>query len=155
MVTVSAIANSSKTQLLCITYEILLNKLKHISEHIEELRSENYSNKGEIEKDIEQSIRIVKMLANDLDFEFDISVYLFKLYVYVHGILIKNKTTEGINEAYTIIHKLYIAYKEISKNEINSGESMRNAEKIYNGLTYGENKLGKTYTQDFNRGYKA
>ncbi len=155
MITVSTVVNASKTQMLCITYEILLDKLEYISENINELKSNENNNKIKVEETINESINIIKMLAGDLNFEFDIANQLFKLYVYVQGLLIKSKTKESMEEAYTIINKLYMSYKEISQGEEGGAPSISNAEKVYEGLTYGENKMGKTYAQDFNRGYKV
>ena len=158
MITVSAVANASRTNLLCITYEILLDKLRYISDNVDILKSKDIENKESIKKlkeSIIDAIGILKMLAGDLNFEFDISNQLFSIYVYVQGILIKNKTKEGIEEAYSIIHKIYEPYKVLANNEEGSAPSINNAEQVYTGLTYDQNKLSETYIKESNRGYMA
>lgn len=146
MVTVSNIANASQGELLCITYEMLLEEIQNAMEE---------QTKDERKKHIDQAVKIIKMLASDLDFRYDLAHQLFNIYVYVQGLLIKSRDHVMLEEAYKLINKLYEAYKQITENEQNKKPIMQNAEAIYAGLTYGKDSINEVSLEDFNRGYKA
>lgn len=145
MITVSNIANASRGELLCITYELLLEQIKMAT------KSEGEERKGYVEK----GIYIIKMLVGDLDFEIPLSSELFHIYVYVQGLLIQAKTNQKLEEAYGLIHKIYEGFKKITEEEIDKKPSIQNAETIYAGLTYGKEDIKETILQDYNRGFKA
>lgn len=145
MITVSNIANASRGELLCITYELLLEQIEMA------IKSEE----NERKKHLEKGVQIIKMLVGDLDFEIPLSAELFRIYVYVQGILIQGKTNQKLKEAYDLIHKIYEAFKKITSEEINKKPSMENAEMIYAGLTYGKTEIKETIVQDYNRGFKV
>lgn len=145
MVTVAQIANASRGELLCITYELLLEQIQ-LAEDCEG---------EERKKHIARSISIIQMLAGDLDFNVPLSKELFNIYVYVQGLLIKYKTKEKIQEAYGLIHKIYEGFKVVADKESDKAPSIQNAEQIYAGLTYGRENITETTMQDYNRGFKA
>ena len=145
MITVSNVANASRGELLCITYELLLEQIEMA------IKSEE----NERKKHLEKGIQIIKMLVGDLDFEIPLSAELLRIYVYVQGILIQAKTNQKLEEASDLIHKIYEAFKKITSEEINKKPSMENAEMIYAGLTYGKTEIKETIVQDYNRGFKA
>ena len=145
MITVSNIANASRGELLCITYELLLEQIKMAT------KSEGEERKVYVEK----GIHIIKMLVGDLDFEIPLSSELFHIYVYVQGLLIQAKTNQKLEEAYRLIHKIYEGFKKITEEEIDKKPSIQNAETIYAGLTYGKEDIKETILQDYNRGFKA
>jgi len=145
MITVSKIANASRGELLCITYELLLEQIEMA------IKSEE----SERKKHIEKSIQIIRMLVGDLDFEVSLSSELFRIYVYVQGLLIQAKTNQKLEEAYGLMHKIYDAFKKIAEEEDDKQPSMQNAEVVYAGLTYGKLDIKETTVQDYNRGFKA
>ena len=145
MITVSTIANASKGELLCITYELLLEQIKLAIE----------SEASEQKKYLDKGIRIIRMLVEDLDFEIELSNELFRIYVYVQGLLIQGKSVEKLEEAYHLIDKIYQAFKKITEEESDKKSSIQNAEIIYAGLTYGKNEVKETVIKDYNRGFKA
>lgn len=145
MVTVSNVVNASRGELLCMTYELLL---EHINQAI---KSECEEQKRYLDK----ALQIIRMLVEDLDFEIPLSVELFRIYVYVQGLLIQRKKVEKLEEAYRLLHKIYEAFKKITEEEINKTPSMQNAEMIYAGLTYGKNEIKETIIRDYDRGFKA
>ena len=145
MITVSNIANASRGELLCITYELLLEQIEMA------IKSEE----NERKKHLEKGVQIIKMLVGDLDFKIPLSTELFHIYVYIQGILIQAKTSQKLEEAYHLIHKIYEAFKKIASEEVNKKPSMQNAEIIYAGLTYGKTEIKETTVQDYNRGFKA
>lgn len=145
MITVSSIVNASRGELLCITYEMLLENIKAAEESTYE----------EQEKHLKKAIDIIQMLVGDLDFEFDLSKELFRIYVYIQGLLVSAKNREKITEAYTLINKLYEGFKNAKLEEQCANKSMDNAQMIYAGLTYGPNDLTELSITQSNRGFKA
>lgn len=145
MITVSKIANASRGELLCITYELLLEQIEMA------IKSEA----SERKKHLEKSIQIIKVLVGDLDFEVSLSHDLFRIYVYVQGLLIQAKTNEKIEEAYGLIHKIYEGYKKITEEEVDKNPSIENSEVVYAGLTYGKTDIEETIVKDYNRGFKV
>lgn len=145
MITVSNIANASRGELLCITYELLLEQIKMA------IKSEGKERKVYVEK----GLQIIRMLVGDLDFEVPLSNELFRIYVYVQGVLIQAKTNQKFEEAYHLISKIYEAFKKITEEEIDKKPSIQNAEMIYAGLTYGKEDIEETIIQDYNRGFKV
>ncbi len=146
MITVSNIANASRGELLCITYELLLEQidLATKSEHLEERKTHT-----------EKAIKIIHMLVEDLDFSFELSHELFRIYVYVQGLLINVKKNDKLEEAHRLIHKIYEAYKKVAAEEESKKPSIENAETIYAGLTYGKQTVNEFTVGDYNRGFKA
>lgn len=144
-ITVSRVANASRGELLCITYELLLERIKNAGQ------KEGEERKIESKKAIE----IIQMLVADLDFNIEISKELFRIYVYVQGLLIQSKAREGFDEAYKLIEKLYVAFKEIAEKEEQSKPSIQNAEVIYAGMTYGKNNLNEISLGSNKRGFEA
>ncbi|MBP3889446.1 MAG: flagellar protein FliS [Cellulosilyticum sp.] len=143
MITVANVVNASQGELLCITYEILLES---IQQAVECQDNERYINKA---------IKVIQMLTEDLDFEIPLSHDLFRLYVYIQGLLVQRKNHEKIQEAYKLVNIIYQGYKQISENQESKVPSMTNAQQIYAGLTYGVNDLNEIDFSQTNRGFKA
>ena len=146
MITVSNIVNASRGELLCITYELLLERIELAIKSEEAVERKKYLNKA---------IEIVQILAGYLDFEIELSKELFRIYVYVQGLLINAKENDKLEEAYKLIDKIYQAYKKITEEEVNKRPSMQNTEAIYAGLTYGKSSINEMTIGGENRGFKA
>lgn len=145
MITVSNVANASRGELLCMTYELLLEQIELA------IKSES----SEQKKYLDKGIRIIRMLVGDLNFEIELSNELFRIYVYVQGLLIQGKSVEKLEEAYRLICKIYEAFKKIAEEEVDKRSSIQNAEIVYAGLTYGKNEVKEMVIKDYNRGFKA
>lgn len=145
MITVSNVANASKGQLLCITYELLLEKIDSAKQ------KEGQARVAEAKK----AIDIVQMLVGDLDFNVDIAKELFRIYVYVQGLLVNGKNTDKLEEAYKLIEKIYLGFKEACKNEEANRPSIQNAEMIYAGMTYGKGTLNEVSLENNRRGFEV
>ncbi len=149
MITVSSVANASRGQLLCITYELLLERIQSARQ------KEGQERKLEAKK----AIDVLQMLVSDLDFNIEISKELFRIYVYVQGLLIQSKDSQKLEEAYKLIEKIYMGFKEaVEKEEVKkevSQPSIRNAEVIYAGMTYGKGSLNEISLESNNRGFEA
>ena len=146
MVTVSSVVNASKGELLCITYELLLEaiELGEKSQDVEERK-----------RHIRKAIEIIQMLVGDLNFEYELSKELFRIYVYVQGLLVNAKKNEQLEEAYRLINKLYEGFKKVAEQEGAKKPSMENAEAIYAGFTYGKDSIHEISVGRENRGFKA
>lgn len=146
MVTVSTVVNASKGELLCITYEMLLEAIE-LGEKSEDAQQRN--------RHIKKAIEIVQMLVGDLNFEYELSKDLFRIYVYVQGLLVNAKKNEQLQEAYKLINKLYEGFKKVAEQEEAKKPSMENAEAIYAGFTYGKDSICEISVGSENRGFKA
>lgn len=138
--------NASKGELLCITYELLLEaiELGEKSQDVEERK-----------RHIKKAIEIIQMLVGDLNFEYELSKELFRIYVYVQGLLVNAKKNEQLEEAYRLINKLYEGFKKVAEQEEAKKPSMENAEAIYAGFTYGKDSIHEISVGRENRGFKA
>lgn len=146
MITVSNIANASRGELLCITYELLLEQI--------DLATKS-ANLEERKKSIQKAIKIIHMLVGDLDLTIELSHELFRIYVYVQGLLINAKEDDKLQEAYRLIYKIYEGYKKVLEEEESKTPSIANAETVYAGFTYGKQSVNEFTMADQNRGFKA
>ena len=144
MITVANIVNACPGRLLCITYEILLEHIKQAAQSELEDRQHH----------LDKANEALKLLTSTLDFKIALSKELFRIYVYVQGLLVSNTKNEKLEEAYRLVYKLYEAYEQITKDE-EGKPSMQNAEAIYAGMTYGTNDINEIYLGSNNRGFKA
>jgi flagellar protein FliS len=146
MVTVSAIANASQGELLCITYELFLYNIEQA------LKEE--TEKKKVYRD--KAVEILKTLTEDLNFEAPIANNLFQLYIYIQGVLLQyDVTNKKLEHIYKVMNILYKGFLEAAEKEGQSEPSMKNAETIYAGMTYGKSDLNEVVFSDQNRGFKA
>lgn len=146
LITVSTVANASPVQLLCITYEIFLHHMEEAIKGSDEKRQER----------ITQGVEVIKTLVEDLNFESPMAPELFRLYVYIQGVLLGYRVTdEKLEHVYEIMERIYKAFLEIGEQQELSSASMKNIETIYAGMTYGKNDLNEIVIGDNNRGFKA
>ena len=146
LITVSAIANASQGELLCITYEIFLHHIEQAVKETEESRAEY----------IYKAIEVIRVLVQDLNFESPMAGELLRLYVYMQGALLEYKVTdEKLEHVYQIMEMIYKGFLEVTSQEEQSPPSMANAEAIYAGITYGRSDLNEMVISDKNRGFKA
>lgn len=136
--TVANIVNASRTRLLCIVYEELLNEILEFSKEYDS----KHKNK---------CIDILNELVSCLDFDYELSHDLFKLYVYVQRLIINNG---NMDETYKLIHTIYEGYKHLDETIEDHQCVMDNTEKVYVGLTYGKNSLNES-TLNSSRGFRV
>lgn len=146
------ISQGNRTQLVVIIYEILLTyfsdaKIAHTKGDAKEFR---YA--------VRKAQPFVTELMNALNFEYEISYELMRLYLYVNRTLalslIKNDGNQ-LKGAEIVIKYLKKAFEEISRVD-SSKPVMQNTQQIYAGLTYGKGCLNEfSDTQVKNRGFLA
>lgn len=127
------IAESSKTGLIVITYDVILNYIESASKAYEEEDLEA------VVFNLQKAKQFVNNLSSCLDFKYGISHELMRLYLYVNNCLVKDIIKRNPSHAESIkdvIEKLRESYNEISPLD-HSGKVMKNSEQVYVGYTYG------------------
>lgn len=143
--TVSNIAKVSRGKLLCSTYELLLEQIKQAE------KSQGEKRKAHLAK----GIQVLQTLVSDLNFKASLSKELFRIYVYVQGLLVQAKSNDQITEAYELIDKVYKGFKKVVENEEERRSSIQNTEKVHASLTYGKENIIETTLYDPDRGFKV
>lgn len=128
------ISQSSKTELVVITYEIIINYIESAKE----------CHAGEDMEGFVFNIKKAKQFVNDLsvnlDFHYKLSFDLMSLYMFINKSLVSaqvRRTTEMLDECIKIVSSLKNAFDSIS-SEDKRGAAMPNSEQVYVGLTYGK-----------------
>lgn len=133
------IAQSSKSDLVVITYEIILN-------YIDAARKEMaLDNVEEFLFNVKKAKQFVNDLSSVLDFTQRISFDLMNMYMFVDRCLIKSIVKRkdcDLQTVESIINKLKVGFEEVSKTD-KSGATMKGGEQIYAGLTYGRGVLNE------------
>ena len=127
------IAESSKTELVVITYDVILN---YIESAIKSYEDEDLD---AVVFNLQKAKQFVNNLSSCLDFKYAISRELLSLYLYVNKCLVKDivkRNPAHADDIKAVITKLRESYNEISPLD-NSGKVMKNSEQVYVGYTYG------------------
>lgn len=128
------ITQSTKTGLVVITYEIIINYINSAKECFENDDMEGLS------QNIKLAKSFVDDLSSNLDFRYKISFNLMSLYMFINRNLLKaniRKNTELLDECIKIITSLKEAFSSIEAEDKRGG-AMPNSEQVYAGLTYGK-----------------
>jgi len=145
------VTQASRSGLIVLIYEIAAayidDALKaHAAGDIEEFRESLRKARG-----------FISELASSLDMKYEISARLLGIYLFMNRTLnmddIKG-VTKDLDRIRDMLLKLRGAFETVSKSD-NSGPVMENAQKVYEGLTYGKDSSANTYTDTAGRGYKA
>lgn len=132
------ISQSNKTQIVVITYEIIINYLDSAEEAM------NNSNIDGFVFNVKKARQFLNQLSAALDFRYGISVELMNLYMYANECLIKSemkKQDVNLKVVRDMMCRLMSAFEEVSRQDT-SGPAMQGGEKVYEGLTYGRNGKG-------------
>ena len=147
------VAQANRSQLVVIIYEALLESVQEGKRLLKE---------GEIpecRREIERAKGFLNELMGSLDFSYEISHYLRRLYVYANQELCQGmaeRDEERFSHAIDVIQKLLPAFQEVAKQD-RSAPVMKNTETIFAGLTYGKDSLNESLGVgvNMNRGYQA
>lgn len=145
------ITQASRTEIIVVLYEL-------VDEYLDDaIASYNANKHDDFRDNCLKSGRVVRDLIGALDFTYDLSVALFRIYEYVSKeismAVIKNKI-EGLIECRKLMNSLKESFEKIAAND-NSGPAMGNTQTVYAGLTYGKGVLNESIASESNRGYKA
>lgn len=132
------ISQSNRTQIVVITYEIIINYLDSA------IDSFDNSNVTDFVHNVRKARQFVNELSSVLDFRYKISFELMNLYMFANECLIKSELRrEDVNLEVVrdMMIKLRDSFETVSKQD-NSKPVMQVREKVYEGLTYGKNGMG-------------
>lgn len=147
------ITQASRTELVVIMYEVLISDIKSAKVYFE---------KGETEKalrDIKHGQKFLNELMGSLDYQYEISLNLMSLYIYVNKLLTDayyGGDIEALDNAEEVLKTLMDGFSKIAPQD-KTGPVMTNTGQIYAGLTYGRGTLNETYVDpnQANRGFMA
>ncbi len=147
------ITQANRTELLVVTYDILIEEIKEADE--------NYKagNIDEYRRSLKSAQRFIAELMATLDFNYPISAELLRLYEYVQRVLIKSDvsgTPYERDSAQRVIEGLRKAYVKVAETD-DSPALMENTQSVFAGLTYGKGSLNETDLDPnaANRGFLA
>lgn len=143
------LSQCNKGEMIVIMYDIVFAYLDDAKEAHAAGDYESYKTA------VKQAQKAIERLINALDFSYEISRELHRLYVTSRNLLAKaiyQNRTEGIVEAERILKRLYTSFCEAAKSDT-SGPLMRNTQSVYAGMTYGKSSLNENLTDDYNRGF--
>lgn len=146
------ISQASRTELVVITYEIILEEIENANAFYRDGAVNDYR------AALKRAQQFLSELMRALDFKYSISGQMFGLYEYVQRILVKCEISgcpENLENAENVLKRLMSAFREVAKCDT-SGSVMENTQSIYAGLTYGRGSLNEmNMTDGTNRGFLA
>ncbi len=131
------LVQSNRTQVVVITFEIIINYLDSAMDSIDNSTDDFVFN-------LKKARQFVGQLSSALDYRYDISKELMSLYMYASDCLLKSELRRKnvhIPEIREMMDKLKYAFEQVSSQDT-SGAVMHNGEKVYEGLTYGRDAKG-------------
>lgn len=143
------LSQCNKGEMIVIMYEIVFVYLDEAKE------AHNKNDYSAYKTAIKKAIDSIDTLIHALNFAYDISKQLYSLYVYSKRALAKaiyQNKIDGIIEAESVLKRLYNSFQEVAKSDT-SAPLMRNAQKVYAGMTYGKNDLNESYIDTIQRGF--
>ena len=130
------IAQSNKTQLVVITYEIIVNYLDSAK------ASEN-------ERDFIHNLQKAQQFLNDLisslDYSYELAYDLLSLYGFANRSITKSIARNedcNLGTVRNMMVKLGESFEKIS-SEDKSGTVLKNVKPVYAGITYGKNSINE------------
>ena len=133
------LSQCNRGEMIVIMYDIVF---AYQEEAIECHKNDDYEGFKSAIKKAQASIDALK---NALNFKYEISKDLHKLYTYSSNCLAKaiyQNRIDGIVEAEKILRSLYASFCEAAKTDT-SGPLMSNTQQIYAGMTYGKSDLNE------------
>lgn len=129
------ISQSNRTEIVVISYEIILNYIKSAKECFKEGKLDD------MVKNLKKAKQFVNDLSSNLDFNYSISGELMSLYRYSNMTLMNSiikRNVDGLEIVEKIMTKLRESFIEVAKID-NRGYAIKGAGQVYAGLTYGNN----------------
>ena len=143
------ISQANKSGLIVILYEMYLAYLEDAIN--------NPDDRAVFREGIRKARGCINELMNSLDFTYELSYLLLRLYIYVNKEMAAadvRGSSDQLLACRKIIEKLLSAYREVSRLDT-SAPVMENAQTVYAGLTYGKGKLTESLSNEGNRGFLA
>lgn len=144
------ITQSNRTQLVVVIYEIILSYIEEAGD------CHKASDWDGFEEAVEKASGFVKELVSALDFQYEISMQLFSLYLYANKCLTRARAKKDVVEfkgVEIVIKGLKKSFEAIAETD-KSGPVMKNTQAVYEGFTYGKNSKNQVYQNgEGNRGF--
>ncbi len=146
------ITNANNVELIIILYEIAV-------EYLECARaSYEAGDRSEFKRNSESARNCIEEMVNSLDFGYEITPALHKLYLFMKKEIrdaVCDDDIAPIDDVIGRLKTLKSAYEQI-KDEDTSAPVMKHIQTIITGMTYGKNKILNDITQDCsNRGFRV
>lgn len=133
------VAQANRTELVVIIYELLLDCVREGNE------AYLSGDSAEGENQIRKAQAYLQELKGSLDFQYEVSMQLQRLYRYVNekliATLVKKKPVH-LESVCEVIQGLMESFEQVAKQDT-SGAVMKNTQQIYAGLTYGKGTLNE------------
>jgi len=145
------ITQSNRTELVAIMYEMMDVYLE------DAIKAKAADQKEEFKQNIRWTDNILNELISTLNFDHEISQYLYRLYMWCReqlALSISLYSTSGIEEAKKVLDKLGTAFHELAKLDDSSPE-MKHVQKVAYGVTYGRQDINESVISESNRGFLA
>lgn len=147
------ITQASRSELVVIMYEMMLEDIDSAKKAHEELDYDTF------DKKLKHAQKVLNELMGTLNFKYIISLDLMQLYLYVSKRIITaimKKTVDTLESVEKVIGSLLVGFEGVSKED-QSGPVMQNTQQLYAGLTYGKGTLNETFLNpnEHKRGFKA
>ncbi len=147
------VSQANRSELVVIILEAFLDSVEDGKKYLQA------NQMPEARRETTRARGFLTELMGSLDFQYEISHYLRRLYVYSYreicqGIALRE--VERLDNASKVIRNLLPAFREVAKQD-DSEPVMENTEPIYAGLTYGRTSLNESIGVDIsgNRGFQA
>ena len=144
------ITQSSRTQLVVIIYELILEYVEEARECHRQKDMESFA------EALDKASGFIKELVGALDFQYEISRQLCSLYLYANRCLNtarRTKQTEELRGVDVVIKGLKESFNTIAETDT-SGPVMKNTQEVYEGFTYGKDSKNQVFQNgEGNRGF--
>ena len=147
---VNRITRANRSALVVVLYDITI-------EYIQDAKVGIQTQKKDYKEELYKARECVKELLGALDFTYDISKELSRLYLYVNRCVTKaiaKSDIEELDHALYVLEHLRESFAEIAKDDT-SECLMGNTQEVYAGLTYGKEQLNESLSGQDNRGILA
>ena len=145
------LSQCNRGEMIVIMYDILFAYLEDAGQAHDREDYESYK------EALKKSQNALDMLMGALDFSYEISKELYRLYLtgkkHLTRAIYENRI-DGIQDAMQILKPLYESFVQVAKTDT-SAPLMRNTQQVYAGMTYGKTSLNETYETERNRGFLA
>ncbi len=143
------ITNASPTGIIVILYDLAI---EYIQEADKCFKKDDHEG---ARVQCTNAERVLGDLIESLDFSYEISFPLFRIYEFVSGQITKavlKNDAKLLEDAVRLLSSLKGSFEELSRQDA-SGPAMSNTQSVYAGLTYGKGTLNESTTDTGNRGY--
>ena len=137
------VTQSNKSQLVVVTYEIILQYLEEALQYYKEGKKEEFF------FSCKKAKQFLENLSSSLDMTYEISANLSAIYHFCSSCLAKNivkGTDENIDKVMQMLKELKGSFEQVALQD-DSKAVMQNDSQVYAGLTYGKGTLNETVVQ--------